>query len=57
MEQAKRLLHNPSLKLAEVAERIGYQDMRHFSQLFRKRFNVTPTEFRQQGAVQGEPTQ
>ncbi|MWC27380.1 response regulator transcription factor [Paenibacillus sp. MMS18-CY102] len=57
MEQAKRLLHNPSLKLAEVAERIGYQDMRHFSQLFRKRFNVTPTEFRQQGAVQGEPIQ
>ncbi|MBC8079548.1 MAG: response regulator [Gorillibacterium sp.] len=48
LEQAKRLLLNPKLKLAEIAERIGYQDMRHFTQLFRKRFEITPTEYRQQ---------
>ncbi|MBD3920632.1 response regulator [Paenibacillus sp. PR3] len=48
LEQAKRLLHNPSLKLADVAERIGYQDLRHFSQQFRKRFSLTPSEYRQQ---------
>jgi len=46
MEQAKQLLHNPQLKLADVAERIGYQDMRHFTQVFRKKFAVTPTEYR-----------
>lgn len=46
MEQAKQLLHNPQLKLADVAERIGYQDMRHFTQVFRKKFSVTPTEYR-----------
>jgi len=38
----------PKLKLAEIAERIGYQDMRHFTQMFRKRYNITPTEYRQQ---------
>ncbi|GFN32833.1 response regulator [Paenibacillus xylaniclasticus] len=54
LEQAKRLLHNPSLKLAEVAERIGYQDVRHFTQVFRKRFNITPTEYRTQEIGQGD---
>lgn len=46
LEQAKKLLLNPKLRLAEIAERIGYQDMRHFTQVFRRRFGVTPTEFR-----------
>ncbi|ULO04682.1 response regulator [Paenibacillus sp. 19GGS1-52] len=48
LEQAQLLLLNPKLKLAEIAERVGYQDMRHFTQMFRKRFQLTPTEYRQQ---------
>lgn len=51
LEQAKRLLLNPKLKLADIAVRIGYQDMRHFTQLFRKRFCITPTEYRQQQRI------
>lgn len=46
LEQAKQLLMNPKLKLADVADRIGYQDMRHFSQVFRKKYGVTPSEYR-----------
>ncbi|WP_028561769.1 response regulator transcription factor [Paenibacillus pinihumi] len=46
LEHAKLLLHNPTLKLADIAQRIGYQDIRHFSQLFRKRYGQTPSEFR-----------
>lgn len=46
MEQAKQLLLNPQLKLVDISERIGYQDVKHFTQVFRKRFNVTPTEYR-----------
>jgi len=55
LEHAKQLLANPKLKLADIAERIGYQDIRHFSQLFRKRFGQTPSEFRnsQQQPQQG----
>ncbi|MBB6733146.1 response regulator [Cohnella zeiphila] len=49
MEQAKRLLDNPNLKLADIAERIGYQDVRHFTQVFRRKFEMTPTEFRLRG--------
>ncbi|CQR56078.1 response regulator [Paenibacillus riograndensis] len=48
LEQAKLLLLNPRLKLAEIAERVGYQDMKHFTQMFRKRYQLTPTEYRQQ---------
>lgn len=46
LEQAKQLLMNPKMKLADVAERIGYQDIRHFSQVFKKKYGVTPSEFR-----------
>lgn len=48
LEQAKQLLLNPKLKLAEIADYVGYQDMRHFTQMFRKKFNITPNEYRQQ---------
>ncbi|GIQ65655.1 DNA-binding response regulator [Paenibacillus cisolokensis] len=47
LEYARELLRNPRIKLADVAERSGYQDMRHFSQLFRRKYNVTPSEYRQ----------
>ncbi|WP_409344509.1 response regulator [Paenibacillus sp. MBLB4367] len=50
MEHAKKLLQNPHIKLSDIAERIGYQDMRHFTQVFRKKFMVTPSEFRQKAA-------
>ncbi|NBC72109.1 response regulator [Paenibacillus sacheonensis] len=47
IEQAKELLRQHGLKLADIAERIGYGDVRHFTQVFRKKTNVTPTEYRQ----------
>jgi two-component system, response regulator YesN len=46
LEQAKKLLGNPDLKLTDIAERIGYSDVRHFTQVFRKKYDMTPTEFR-----------
>jgi two-component system, response regulator YesN len=60
LDQAQLLLMNPKLKLAEIAERVGYQDMKHFTQVFRRRFHVTPTEYRQQQFINilktnGEP--
>lgn len=49
LEQAKRMLRDPKLKLAEIADRIGYQDMRHFTQVFRKKFGLTPSQYRESG--------
>ncbi len=51
MEQAKVLLHNPKLKLADIAEQIGYTNVGHFTQVFRKKFMVTPTEYRMQEKI------
>ncbi|NWL89740.1 DNA-binding response regulator [Paenibacillus sp. 79R4] len=49
MEEARRLLSQPGLKISEVAEKVGYQDMRHFSQVFRRKYNMTPSDYRQLG--------
>ncbi|MMZ64416.1 HTH-type transcriptional regulator YesS [compost metagenome] len=46
MEEAKNLLLQPQLKLADIAEKIGYHDMRHFTQVFRRKCGMTPTEYR-----------
>jgi len=48
LERAKELLQDPYLKIADIAERVGYQDMRHFTQVFRKKHALTPTEYRRQ---------
>jgi two-component system response regulator YesN len=46
MERAKELLCDSSLRITDVAELVGYPDIRYFTQVFRKRYNVTPTEYR-----------
>jgi two-component system, response regulator YesN len=51
LEQAKQLLTNPKLKLIDITERIGYHDLRHFSQVFRKKYGITPSEYRQEQSV------
>lgn len=46
MEKAKELLRHTSLKIYEIAEEIGYQEIQYFGKLFKKRMNMTPKEFR-----------
>ncbi|MBE9915752.1 response regulator [Paenibacillus donghaensis] len=52
IDRAVHLLEHTQLKLADIAEKVGYQDVKHFTQVFRKRMNVTPTEYRQQAAAE-----
>jgi len=47
MERAMELLRESELKIADISERVGYPDMRHFSQIFRKKSGLTPSEYRQ----------
>lgn len=46
IENAKIMLRNTSLKIYEIAEKIGYQEIQYFGKLFKKRTNMTPKEFR-----------
>ncbi|MEC0239516.1 response regulator [Paenibacillus dokdonensis] len=57
MEKAIHLLEHTQLKLVDIAEKIGYQDVKHFTQVFRKRMNVTPTEYRQRVATESSMSQ
>ena len=46
MLKAAELLANTDLKIYAICERIGINDQRYFSQLFRKTFGKTPMEYR-----------
>ena len=47
IEQAQKIIReDPTLRNYEVADRVGFTDVRYFSQLFRKITGKTPSEFR-----------
>ncbi|WP_078552467.1 response regulator transcription factor [Bacillus alkalicellulosilyticus] len=46
MEKALFLLKHTSKKTYEIAELVGYTDPRYFSQVFKKKVNLTPSEYR-----------
>ncbi|GAB6928279.1 hypothetical protein JCM10914A_22620 [Paenibacillus sp. JCM 10914] len=46
MTRAKRLLEEPSLKIQEVSDRLGYGTATNFTRSFRKATNMTPQEYR-----------
>lgn len=46
IEEAKVRLKSPEPKINEIAERLGYQDARHFSKLFKLMVGITPSEYR-----------
>lgn len=46
LERAKLLLRTTSLNISQIAEKVGYQDARHFSKLFRKMTGIQPKDYR-----------
>jgi two-component system, response regulator YesN len=46
IEKAKLLLLNPQLRIAQIAEMIGYQDEKYFSKVFKKLVGVSPNQYR-----------
>ncbi|UUZ90574.1 AraC family transcriptional regulator [Paenibacillus sp. P25] len=48
MEEAKRLLSWTSLRISEIADRLGYADISYFSGSFKKWTGRTPLDFRKQ---------
>jgi len=45
MKKASELLMRSSLKLSRISELVGYEDPKYFSQVFKKYFGVTPSEY------------
>lgn len=46
MSAAGRLLRSTTLSVAEVCTRVGMEDARYFSQVFKRTFGLTPQKFR-----------
>lgn len=46
IRKAKELLENTNMKIYEVAKKVGYNDARYFSDLFRRLTGKTPSQFR-----------
>ncbi|XEC96536.1 helix-turn-helix transcriptional regulator [Paenibacillus tarimensis] len=47
INKAKDMLRSTYLKNYEVAEQVGYHDSRYFSQIFKKKVGVSPSEYRE----------
>ena len=50
--EAKKLLRDSSLSIAEIGERVGYPDQFHFSKTFRKTTGMNPSAFRKEAQSQ-----
>ncbi len=45
MERAKRLFEERDMKIKEVAGRVGYTNISHFIEAFRKKYGITPGNY------------
>lgn len=46
IQMAKEFLMEPGLSVAEVGQRVGYEDFKYFSKVFKKVMGMNPTEYR-----------
>ncbi|MHA6481799.1 ABC transporter substrate-binding protein [Paenibacillus sp. strain BS8-2] len=52
MEHAARLLAESDISLEKIADRLSYSDVRVLSRVFKKQFQMTPSQYRKKGNVQ-----
>ena len=55
MQKARDLMDVTSMKVYEIAQRVGYQDYRWFSKVFKQVYGVTPMEYRSGSAAEEKP--
>lgn len=55
METARRLIEGSALQVQLIAERVGYRNAGDFTRAFRRRYGVTPREYRVAKGGVGEP--
>lgn len=49
VQHALKLLHDPTVKIYEVAEKVGYKGQHYFSTVFKKVLGISPLEYRKGG--------
>lgn len=48
IDKAKELLKDPSLRIGDIADEVGFLDMAHFSRVFKKLVGISANEYRNQ---------
>ena len=48
MKKAKSLLKGSNMTVENIALSVGYQNVEHFNRIFKKMYQVTPVQFRNQ---------
>ena len=48
MKKAKALLKSSNMTVENIALSVGYQNVEHFNRMFKKAYNTTPMQFRNQ---------
>lgn len=46
IEEAKKLLSDPSLRIGDISEKVGFMDVTHFSKVFKKLEGISANEYR-----------
>ncbi len=46
MKKARTLLKGGNMTVETIAEKVGYQNVEHFNRLFKKKYGMTPVQFR-----------
>lgn len=54
MQEAKRLLMQPGIKIYEVAEKVGYGSWKHFSRIFKDTTDYNPVDYRKRAVASDE---
>ena len=49
MKHALRMLMQSDLMVYEIADKVGYNNARHFSDMFRRNFGKLPQEYKHSG--------
>lgn len=55
LEIASKLLCNADKNIAEVAYSVGFSDPSYFGKVFRKHFNMSPSEYQERAIANGKP--
>lgn len=50
MEKSSKLLQNPALSITEIAHSVGFSDPLAFSKIFKKYFQISPSQYRKSHA-------
>ncbi len=53
IEKATQLLKDPSLRISDIAEEVGFLDLAHFSRVFKKICGMSANEYRNKMQIEG----